>query len=229
MTPTSDVTSRAALIFLSYRFSQGAVGSQNRLLLLLEERWAPALFDHNHLPAVRRAVRRIVGDYFLDDRLHPAAAFPWTNGATGAAAKSDAVVTNELAGLFRRFEHREELASFSPRSGRPRREPHLHGRRLPAAAKRPRHRRRAPAGRPPAPATPDPWRSGFAAHALLGRPTGRAEYDALFGLLGDDRILAGLGPSDRSALRRVVDRFSHHSDLDADERTRLEDAVRERI
>ena len=228
MTPASDVMSRAALIFLSYRFSQGAVGAQNRLLLLLEERWAPALFDHNDLPAVRRVVRRIVGNYFLDDQLHPAAALPWTNGATGAAAKSDAVVTNELAGLFRRFEHREELASFSPdpvalaaslifmddgylqrSSGRDTGDVHL------------RIARRA--------ATPDPWHSVFAAHALLGRPTGRAEYDALFGLLGDDRVLAGLGPSDRNALRRVIDRFSHHSDLNTDERTRLEVSVRQRI
>jgi hypothetical protein len=228
MTPTPDVMSRAALIFLSYRFSQGAVGAQNRLLLLLEERWAPALFDRDGLPAVRRAVRRIVGNYFLDDRLHPAAALPWTNGATGAAAKSEAVVTNELAGLFRRFEHREELAPFSsdpvalaaslifmddgylqrPR-GRDTGDTHL------------RVARRA--------ATPDPWHSVFAAYALLGRPTGRGEYDSLFGLLRDNRVLAGLGPSDRRALRRVVDRFSHHSDLKPDERTRLEDAVRVRV
>lgn len=228
MTPTPNVMSRAALIFLSYRFSQGAVGAQNRLLLLLEERWAPALFDRDALPAVRQAVRRIVGNYFLDDRLHPAAALPWTNGATGAAAKSEAVVTNELAGLFRRFEHREELAPFSS-------DPVALAASLifidDGYLQRPRGRdtgearlrvaRRA--------ATPDPWHSVFAAHALLCRPTGRAEYDALFGLLGNDRVLAELGPFDRRALRRVIDVFSHHSHLSPGEHTRLEDAVRERV
>jgi len=225
--PALDVGSRAALIFLSYRFSQGAVGAQTRLLLLLERRWAPNLFAPDELSAVRRAVRRLVGGYFLDDRLHPAAALPWTNGAAGAAAKSEAVVTNELAGLFRRFEHREELTPFSD-------DPtalaasliHMDDGYLArhqgrdSGDVRLRVERRAHTG--------DPWHSVYAAHALLGRSTGRTEYDDLFGLLGDDRILTGLDDAARRALKRVVDRFASGRDLDADERARLADATRAR-
>lgn len=188
--------------------------------MLLEERWAPTLFNREALPELRRAVRRLVGGYFLDDRLHPAAAVPWTNGATGAAAKSEAVVTNELSGLFRRFERREELTPFTS-------DPvallaslvHMDEGYL----KRPRGRasgdeslrviRRAE--------RPDPWHSVVAAHVLLGRPTGRVEYDALFRLLGEDDVLADLTPTNRAALERVVDRFAHRAATTPDERARL--------
>ncbi|WP_354699937.1 hypothetical protein DSM112329_00195 [Paraconexibacter sp. AEG42_29] len=215
-----DVTRRAGLIFLSYRFSQGAIGTQNRLLLLLEERWAPTLFAREDLPAVRREVRRRVGSYFLNDRLHPAIALPWTNGKAGPASKTEAVVTNELAALFRRFEHREELVPASPDpvalagsivfmdDGYLRRS---QGRNSNSIELRIIRESRAS----------DPWHSVFVAHALLDRPTGSREYDLLFGLLGSEEVLEALPTVDRRILSRVIDRYNERQDLRPAHRVRL--------
>ena len=228
MTYGPDIMSRAALIFLSYRFSQGAIGAQNRLLLLLEERWAPTLFHRDGLTELRRAVRQLVGDYFLDDRLHPAAAVPWTNGAIGAAAKSDAVVTNELSALFRRFDRREELEAFSS-------DPVA----LLASLLHVEHGYLTrPCGRASGDDSlrvirrgerRDPYHSVVAAHALLARPTGRAEYDSLFRLIGHDDILVDLTSADRDALERVVTSYVDHADLTPLERARLMDLKRAQV
>jgi hypothetical protein len=104
---------RANVIFLSYRFSQGGIGTQNRLLLNIEDEFMPNLFSEEGLDEMMLITKRMVGSYFLNPSKHPATAIPWNYDSEAKFIKSEQLVINELAGLFERFRTREELQTFS--------------------------------------------------------------------------------------------------------------------
>lgn len=103
---------RASIIFLSYRFSQGGIGTQNRLLLHIENNYVRDLFADREIDEVKYLVHEMAGSYFLNPRLHPATAIPWEDDSPDTFVKTGQLVTNELAGLFERFRDRKSLSVF---------------------------------------------------------------------------------------------------------------------
>lgn len=102
----------ANLVFLSYRLSQGGIGTQNRLLLYVENHFQPELFADPKVDEVHALTKKMVGPYFLNQKLHPATAIPWEDDSQEAVVKTESLVTNELQGLFDRFRFREEITGF---------------------------------------------------------------------------------------------------------------------
>lgn len=105
----------ARIVFLSYRYSQGAIGTQNRMLLYVEDHHQPDLFAEDRIEEIREKARSIIGPYFLNQTTHPATAIPWEDDSPEAEAsvKTDQTVRNEVEGLFARFSgDRSEIADF---------------------------------------------------------------------------------------------------------------------
>lgn len=107
-----DYSHLARLVFLSYRFSQGGIGTQNRMLLYIEEHHQPNLFDEDVVPIVAPQVNTMVSSFFLNEKTHPATAVPWEDEFPGTFTKTSTLVTNELAGLFERFASKEQMHLF---------------------------------------------------------------------------------------------------------------------
>ncbi len=108
----------ARLVFLSYRYSQGGIGTQNRMLLYIENHYHPDLFGETALPTLKSRTSDMVSAFFLNEKTHPATAVPWENEFPGDFVKSRELVTNELAGLFDRFIHEDlaRLYKYDPQS-----------------------------------------------------------------------------------------------------------------
>lgn len=201
----------ANIVFLSYRYSQGGIGTQNRMLLFLEENFHPDLMVGDDQQAVRTLTHRMVGRYFLNQNLHPATAIPWEDESPETFRKSEQLVTNELAGLFGRFEDRAEIATFSgdvvgiaqsvivmdmdylSRAG---------GRggssdklmiRVDDYAR-------------------DSHDSLFIKHAILGKATNTIEYDTIFSCIGSEDIIRQFDPYTLRQLQFVGDAYleTHH-------------------
>jgi hypothetical protein len=175
----------ANIVFLSYRYSQGGIGTQTRMLLFLEENFHPDLLVSGDQQAVRTLTHRMVGRYFLNQSLHPATAIPWEDESPEAFRKSEQLVTNELAGLFGRFEDRAEIATFSG---------DVVGIAQSVIVMDTDYLARA-GGRGGGSDklmirvdnyTRDPHDSLFIKHAVLGRSTNTIEYDAIFSCIGSE-------------------------------------------
>lgn len=204
----------ANVVFLSYRYSQGGIGTQNRMLLFLEENFHPDLMVGDSQQEVRTLTHRMVGRYFLNQSLHPATAIPWEDEFSGTFQKSEQLVTNELAGLFGRFEDRTEIATFSgdvvgiaqsvivmdmdylSRAG---------GR---GGDSEKLMIRVDDYGR-------DPHDSLFIKHAVLGKGTNTVEYDTVFSRIGSEDTIRQFDPYTLRQLQFVGDTYLEtHQDAD---------------
>lgn len=217
---SSEVTAQhlASLIFLSYRFSQGGIGTQNRMLLYLEKHFHPNLMAGENSAEIRERTNRMVGRYFLNQQLHPATAIPWEDDSPEAARKTDRLVVNELSGLFGRFEDRGEIASFTDDIagiaqsvivmdadylGRPR------GRAGDSMALKIKVD----------PYPRDPYDSLYMKYAVLGRSTNTIEYDAIFGQLAQDDVIGQFDDHTRRQLQFVASVYeTHHPEIAEDPR-----------
>lgn len=204
----------ANVVFLSYRYSQGGIGTQNRMLLFLEENFHPNLMVSDSQQEVHALTHRMVGRYFLNQSLHPATAIPWEDEFSGTFKKSEQLVTNELAGLFGRFKDRAEIATFSSdvvgiaqsvivmdmdylsRAG---------GR---GGDSEKLMIRVDDYGR-------DPHDSLFIKHAILGKGTNTVEYDAIFSRIGSEDTIRQFDPYTLRQLQFVSDAYLEtHQDAD---------------
>lgn len=193
----------ARLVFLSYRFSQGGVGTQNRMLLYVEKEFHPHLFSEPGVERIRRLAQEMIGPFFLNQTTHPATAIPWEDDSPEASIKTPLIVENELTGLFDRFQDRKQINGFTDSLDgiaesvitmdhdyltRP------NGRAGDSKALKikvsPYHR--------------DPYDSMFIKHALLGEPTRSVEFDDIFSRIGDDEILQGLDENTCFLLLQVI-------------------------
>lgn len=107
-----DIAQMARLIFLSYRYSQGGIGTQNRMLLYIEDQYFPEMFTPQISPKVQKGAKTLVGSFFLNEAAHPATAVPWEEPFPGTFAKTPVLVENEVNGLFERFAERNGMESF---------------------------------------------------------------------------------------------------------------------
>jgi hypothetical protein len=208
----------ASLIFLSYRFSQGGIGTQNRMLLYIEENFHPDLMVGEQADEVKSLTHQTVGRYFLNQKLHPATAIPWEDDSPEAAVKTEVLVTNELAGLFERFTDREPIRSFTSDAA---------GIAQSVIVMDLDYLRR-PGGRAGdsedlkivvSPYTRDPYDSLFIKHSVLGKGTNTAEYDAIFHMLATEPVLRQLDRYTLRQLQSVIDIYAaQHPDVAQDER-----------
>jgi hypothetical protein len=221
----SAVTAKhlANLIFLSYRFSQGGIGTQNRMLLFIEENFYPDLMVGARAEEVRNLTHRIVGKYFLNQQLHPATAIPWEDDSPQATKKTDLLVVNELAGLFGRFKDRTEIASFTS---------DIAGIAQSVIVMDTDYLSR-PGGRggdsealkiTVDPYPRDPYDSLYIKHAVLGKSTNTAEYDVIFGQLAGDDVATQFDRYTLGQLGFITSTYiAHHPDTADDERlTRIQ-------
>jgi hypothetical protein len=112
---TEAVTTQhlANIVFLSYRYSQGGIGTQNRLLSYMEDRYHGDFMTDERAAEVHELAKTMIGPYFLNQALHPAIAIPWDDDSPEAAKKTDTTVSNELIGLFERFNDENYMSHFS--------------------------------------------------------------------------------------------------------------------
>jgi hypothetical protein len=210
----ADVTTHAHaryfanLIFLSYRYSQGGIGAQNRILLFLEERFHPTLLsvDEVHSEEVRALTRKMVGGYFLNETSHPATAVPWDHASPAEFRKSALLVENELADLFGRFQDRRRIRHFSA-------DPVGLAQSLLLMDADYLRRDDGRAGSSEALRTRvgaysrDPYDSVFLRHGILAVSTKTPEYDYLFSAISQPVVLQHLDGSARRDLGLVLEVF----------------------
>jgi hypothetical protein len=209
---------RANLIFLSYRFSQGGIGTQNRMLLYIEENFHPGLMGGEQAELMKARTHRIVGRYFLDQRLHPATAIPWEDDSPEAAVKTERLVTNELAGLFERFEDREQIANFTS---------DIAGIGQSVIVMDTDYLSR-PGGRAGdsedlkivvSPYNRDPYDSLFIKYSVLGTSTNTTEFDDIFQRLATEETMCQFDQYTLRQLQFVIDVYArHHPEAEQDER-----------
>jgi hypothetical protein len=214
----------ARLLFLSYRFSQGGIGTQNRMLLYIERHHQPELFSGPNLAEVKALTWKLVAPYFLNQRTHPATAIPWADNSPEATVKTELLVRNELAGLFERFTDRSQLTTFdsSPTAI------------AESVIVMDADYLQRPGGRAGdsetlkikvSPYRRDPFASIFIEHGVLGRTTHSVEFDAMFAELGDVGVLRRLDAHTLWQLQRVIAIYeARHADGD-DERMRSHKAA----
>lgn len=215
----------ANLIFLSYRFSQGGIGTQNRMLLYLEEHFHPGLMVGEQAKAL---THKMVGKFFLNQQLHPATAIPWEDDSPEAAIKTGQLVVNELAGLFGRFEDRQQIADFTS---------DVVGIAQSVIVMDTDYLSR-PGGRAGdsedlkivvSPYKRDPYDSLFVRYSVLGADTKTVEFDDIFHRLAAEEVLRQLDPYALRQLQFVIDTYNyHHPGAEQDERiTRVATRCRE--
>ena len=204
---------QAKLIMLSYRYSQGGIGTQNRMLRFIEEHFHPDLFRGPLLPRTRELTREAVAAVFLNEAAHPATAVPWDHPSPGVFRKSQELVVNELADLFGRFANPTSTAGYGT---------------APAAlcesilVMDADYLRRA-GGRAGSndtllvrvgPYRRDPWESVFVRHCVLRRTTRTSEFDELFSRLAAPTVLQRLDRDGAQMLRFVIEVYrQRHPDL----------------
>lgn len=210
----ATVQHRANIIFLSYRFSQGGIGTQNRMLLSIEENFHSNLLVGADTEEVQAATHKIVGKYFLNQQLHPATAIPWEDDSPKAAIKTEVLVTNELAGLFGRFRERPrtEIASFTS---------DIAGIAQSVLVMDMDYLSR-PGGRAGDsealkivvdPYIRDPFDSLYVKYGILGKNTNTVEYDLIFSQLATESVVAQLDYFALLQLQYVIATYIvHHPD-----------------
>lgn len=206
------------LIFLSYRFSQGGIGTQNRMLLYIEENHQPELFSPQVIEKVKELTHVMVGAYFLNEKLHPATAIPWEEEKPDDFRKSDVLVTNELAGLFERFVDRELLQGFSSdivgiaESVIVMDSDYLSRQNGRASSSEKLKTRVGEYSR-------DPFESQFIKYGILGEPTRTVEYDDVFMRISSYSTIDKLDELTIKALHNILRIFiKEHSEYEDDER-----------
>lgn len=211
-----EVERFARLIFLSYRFSQGGIGTQNRLLLFMEEHLHPTMFASSHAEELLRRTHLMVAPYFLNQRVHPATAIPWEDKFSENPPKPPQLVDNELAGLFGRFANRSELAGFDSDivgiagSVLTMDENYLQRQGGRAGDSRSLMIKVSPYRR-------DAYQSLFIAHSVMGNTTGSVEYDHIFGKLATQEVLQALDQHAVGTLANVVELYERTHDGLSDE------------
>lgn len=191
MEPPYEATAQhlANIVFLSYRFSQGGIGAQNRMLLFLEENFYPDLMVGDRAKETHAIAHRMIGKYFLNQQLHPATAIPWEDDSPEAAIKTELLVTNELAGLFGRFKDREEIASFtSDVAGIAQSVIVMDADYLSRPGGRGGDSEKLKITVDPYPR--DPYESLYIKHSVFGKSTNTIEYDAIFKDLASEGVVA---------------------------------------
>jgi hypothetical protein len=216
--PVSTPQHRANIIFLSYRLSQGGIGTQNRLLLGVEGNYLPDLFADEQLDEVKRLTWDMVGPFFLNQKLHPATAIPWEDDRPEAATKTDQLVTNELAGLFDRFADRDQMRTCSG---------DLAGIAQSIVAMDADYLNR-PGGRAGdsaalkivvSPYARDPFDSAFVRYSILGVSTNSVEFDSIFSQLASEYVIDELDPIARQQMESVINMYLQtHPELKDDQR-----------
>lgn len=213
----AEARHHARLITLSYRYSQGGIGTQNRMLRFIQERFHPALMRGPGLARTRELTHRAVAAVFLSEGAHPATAVPWDHPDPAAFRKSDALVVNELADLFARFEDPASTAAYSP-------DPVA---LCESVLVMDADYLRRPGGRAGSDDRllvrvgayrRDPWDSVYVRHAVLRQTTRTDEFDALFAALGIEETLRRLDTHGARVLRFVLERFIAHHPLEDDRR-----------
>lgn len=204
----------ARIVFLSYRYSQGAIGTQNRMLLYIEEHHQPDLFDQARIEEIREKAKSMIGPYFLNQTTHPATAIPWEDDSPEAAVKTDQTVTNEVEGLFARFSgEREEIAGFESTP--------------PAIAESvivmDHDYITRPGGRAGdseqlkikvSPYARDPYDSLFIKHAIKGETTTSPEFDDIFQKISGKEVLDSIDSLILMQLQEICDIYmANHPDL----------------
>lgn len=207
--PDDHVKAFATIIFLSYRFSQGGIGTQNRLLLYLEKHFHPELIRGPQTEQVHEATHRLVSRYFLDQQLHPSIAIPWDIEFPGPALKTELLVDNELLDLFGRFVNREVDDEFAY-------DPVSIGQSILTMDA---DYLRRPGGRGGAskqlnvvvdPFPRDPYDSFYLRHAVLGVSTNTVEYDAVFAAIDPHAILPAMNRHGLRRLHQVIRIYLDH-------------------
>lgn len=212
--PSASPEELARLVFLSYRFSQGGVGTQNRMLLYIESEHHPDLFDEVHVERVRRLAQEMIGPYFLNQITHPATAIPWEDDRPEAAVKTQVLVENELTGLFERFRDRAQIDGFDHS---------LTGIAQSVIAMdydyltRPNGRAgdSEPLKIKTSPYKRDPYDSVFLRHAVLGDPTRAEEFDDIFVRIGAEDVVTQLDENTLHLLLDVIDIYTSRHDEDS--------------
>lgn len=220
----------ASIIFLSYRFSQGGIGTQNRMLLYLEENFYPDIMVGDRADEVKALTHRIVGKYFLNQQLHPATAIPWEDDSPEALVKTDQIVTNEIDGLFGRFKDRQEIAAFDS---------DIAGIAQSVIVMDADYLAR-PGGRggdseklkiTVDPFARDPYDSWYVKYAVLGNSTNTREYDAIFSQLADEEVVRQFDIFTLKQLQFVLGTYVQNHDIEPQETrlTNLQQLITERI
>lgn len=206
------------LVFLSYRYSQGGIGTQNRMLLHIEEQFHPSMFTGDKSTAVHEVAHKMIGKYFLDQSLHPATALPWEDDSPEAAIKSWQLVTNELTGLFERFRKREQIADFDS---------DIVGIAQSVIMMDADYLRR-PGGRAGdsedlkivvSPYRRDAYDSLFIKYAILGTSTNTIEFDEIFSSLANEDVLRQFDAFSLRQLKNIIAKYVEmHPETDGDRR-----------
>ncbi|MBP7806920.1 hypothetical protein KA047_00295 [Candidatus Saccharibacteria bacterium] len=210
----TDPEHLARLIFLSYRFSQGGIGTQNRMLLFIEEHHQPELFSDMMLPLVQPRVTSMVSSYFLNEKTHPATAVPWDSEYPGDFIKTPELVTNELAGLFERFSTRDQMHLFA----------HDSASLAMSIISMDADYLTRPGGRSGhsealkvkvSPYTRDAYMSLYIRHGVLKESTHSVEYDDIFSQASSHETLRQLDEPTLKQLLRVIEIYTHeHNTVD---------------
>jgi hypothetical protein len=200
---TVEAQHLARLVFLSYRFSQGGIGTQNRILTYVNQNFHPDFMTDERSPEIHERAARMIGPFFLNQRLHPATAIPWDDDSPDASKKTDQLVVNELAGLFDRFKDRDYMSGFE------------HDPASIAASiivmdadylARPGGRGgdSKPLKIVVSPYKRDPYDSLFIKHGVLGTDTNTPEFNHLFEEISSENVIRQLDTHTINSLLKVV-------------------------
>jgi len=214
------VADMARLVFLSYRFSQGAIGTQNRMLLYIENHFHPDIFEQAHVERLREKAKGMIGPYFLNQATHPATAIPWDDDSPEAAVKTPLIVTNEVAGLFERFTTAREILDgfddnptgiaqsvivldhdYLTRPGGRAGDSHA----LKIAV---------------SPYARDPYESMFIKYGLNGHTTTTQEFDEIFATATSEETIRKLDPHTLALLVEVIDIYNTNHSMETTARIR---------
>lgn len=208
----------AFLVFLSYRHSQGGIGTQNRILQYIEANDHPMMFSGPNYSQLKIIARKMVGAYFLNPKTHPATPYAWEGDELEASLKTEKVVDAEVQDVFGRFEDRSHFATFESdpvsiagsiivmdgdyvsRSG---------GRGSGSKDLKikvidfPR----------------DAYESQFIKYGILGAPTGASEYDDMFKAISSEVVIQQLDMFSLRELQKITDIYvKAHPEVEDDVR-----------
>ena len=174
----------ARLVFLSYRYSQGGIGVQSRLLLHVQDEHHPDMFQEPLIHDVKRHTHKLVGAFFMNQVVHPPLPYTWDHSPAEDGERSQANAYDDVEGVFEKVlastedeEYAHDISSIT--------------RALVTMDLSYLLRMNGRADVNDAPSKDresypkDPFESQFISYAILGKSTTTPEYDLLFEQVGN--------------------------------------------
>lgn len=193
----------ARLVFLSYRYSQGGIGIQSRLLLHIRDQYQPGMFEEPLVQEVKQTTRKLVTAYFMNHTAHPPLPYTWEDTLPDNGERSPANAFDDVEGVFERvlgatddevYAHdilsitrglvSMDLSYLSRKNGRA------------DVNDKPSNDTKA--------YPKDPFESQFISYSILGRSAMSPEYNQVFSQVGADSTIQQLDEQTWYELQQIL-------------------------